>query len=194
MGWFLKDTNRFESECPQKIRPPGRPPVHSSPPRARKPAWRGIKGCGPQCARVQGVRAEYKQEPILTCRLESSCVLKQMTSNQTNDTQKASAMWFPEKGINKRLQETPAPSIFPTHFQRPYRPAVRTPPFHGGDTGSNPVRVAISRIARNRLSIREKSNSRLSGSLYFRKYSLSNQGNKRLRRQRSENLPLSPLP
>ncbi len=37
-----------------------------------------------------------------------------------------------------------------THFflpysallERPYRPAVRTPPFHGGDTGSNPVRVA----------------------------------------------------
>ena len=25
---------------------------------------------------------------------------------------------------------------------RPYRPAVRTPPFHGGNTGSNPVRVA----------------------------------------------------
>ena len=35
--------------------------------------------------------------------------------------------------------------IFSRSFkERPYRPAVRTPPFHGGDTGSNPVRVASS--------------------------------------------------
>jgi hypothetical protein len=28
-------------------------------------------------------------------------------------------------------------------LERPYRLAVRTPPFHGGGTGSIPVRVAI---------------------------------------------------
>src|SRR5690606_37972302 len=31
----------------------------------------------------------------------------------------------------------------PSPLVRPYRPAVRTPPFHGGNRGSNPRRVAI---------------------------------------------------
>ena len=34
--------------------------------------------------------------------------------------------------------------VYFARFERPYRLAVRTPPFHGGSTGSIPVRVAIT--------------------------------------------------
>ncbi len=34
-------------------------------------------------------------------------------------------------------------AIFRKQFPRPYRLAVRTPPFHGGSRGSIPLRVAI---------------------------------------------------
>ena len=46
---------------------------------------------------------------------------------------------------NRRLLYSPQPcESGAILFQRPYRLVwPRTPPFHGGDTGSNPVGVAI---------------------------------------------------
>ena len=47
-------------------------------------------------------------------------------------------------------------------LSRPYRPAVRTLPFHGGNTGSNPVRVAKNvifgdfRVCENSNAVRAK--------------------------------------
>src|SRR4051794_40243090 len=36
-----------------------------------------------------------------------------------------------------------SPAYSRSAFPRPYRPVVRTLPFHGSNTGSNPVRVAF---------------------------------------------------
>lgn len=42
-----------------------------------------------------------------------------------------------EKHLAKKLLKP----IFAAHCERPVRLRARTPPFHGGDTGSNPVRA-----------------------------------------------------
>ena len=54
---------------------------------------------------------------------------------------------------------------------RPYRPAVRTLPFHGGNRGSNPRRVAIPDSSeaddRNQLKTKLRAVRRLSGQNTF---------------------------
>ena len=81
-----------------------------------------------------------KSSSIITFALQESNV--NIISKNNSEKYSRGRRGAPAKGVGRetgaRVQIPPAP-----FFYWPVGQVVKTPPFHGGNTGSNPVRVTI---------------------------------------------------